>query len=82
MDIEVKLPDLGEDAPDHATMSFFYFEEGDKVGEGDDFAELVTDKASFTVPSPASGIVIKLMVGEGDKVDVGQVMAVLNSEQA
>ncbi len=80
MDIEVKLPDLGEGAPDFATMSFFYFEEGEKVKEGEDLAELVTDKASFTVPSPASGTVKKLMVGEGDKVDVGQVMAILSSE--
>jgi len=80
MEIEVKLPDLGEDAPDKATMSFFYFEEGQSVQEGEDFAELVTDKASFAVPAPATGSVKKLLVQEGDEVSVGQVMAVIETE--
>jgi pyruvate dehydrogenase E2 component (dihydrolipoamide acetyltransferase) len=80
MDVEVKLPDLGKDAPDEATLSFFYFEEGQQVKEGEDFAEFVTDKASFAVPSPAAGKVKKLLVGEGDIVQVGQAMAVLDKE--
>ena len=79
MELEVKLPDLGKDAPDEAKLSFFYFEEGEQVKEGDDFAELVTDKASFIVPSPASGTVKKLMIGEGDSVKVGQTMAVVEA---
>jgi len=80
MEIEVKLPDLGEDAPDKATMSFFYFEEGQRVKEGEDFAELVTDKASFAVPSPATGSVKKLLVEEGEEVAVGQAMAVIEAD--
>ena len=38
-DIDVKLPDLGEDAPDEATMSFFYFEVGQEVEKDEDFAD-------------------------------------------
>ena len=78
-DIDVKLPDLGEDAPDEATMSFFYFEVGQEVEKDEDFAELVTDKASFAVPSPASGVVKALSVEEGDVVEVGQTMAVIET---
>ena len=80
MEIEVKLPDLGKDAPYKATMSFFCFEEGQGVQEGEDFAELITDKASFVVPSPASGKVTKLLVGEGDEVAVGQTIATIETE--
>ena len=80
MQVEVRLPDLGEGAPDKAAMSFFYFEEGQMVKEGDDFAELVTDKASFAVPSPAGGKVVKILVEEGDEVKVGQAMAIIETE--
>ena len=75
MATEVKLPPLGEDAPDEAEVSFWYVAEGDQVDEGDDLVEMVTDKAAFTVPAPFSGTVASLEVGEGDKVDVGQVIA-------
>lgn len=79
MQVEVRLPDLGKDAPEKATMSFFYFEEGQRVKMGDDFAELVTDKASFAVPSPVSGTVVRILVQEGQEVSVGQAMAVIET---
>jgi len=77
MRIEAPLPDLGEDAGDEATIAFWYFETGDDVAEGDDLVEMVTDKATFQVPSPAAGKLAEILAQEGDKVKVGQVMAVL-----
>jgi pyruvate dehydrogenase E2 component (dihydrolipoamide acetyltransferase) len=74
---EIKLPDLGEDAPDEAKVSFWYVEAGEAVSEGDDLVEMVTDKASFSVPSPAGGTVKEVCVAEGDMVSVGQVIAIL-----
>ena len=38
---EVKLPPLGEDAPDEAEVSFWYLEEGETVEEGQDLVEMV-----------------------------------------
>jgi pyruvate dehydrogenase E2 component (dihydrolipoamide acetyltransferase) len=75
MATEVKLPPLGEDAPDEAEVSFWYVDEGDQIAEGDDMVEMVTDKAAFTVPAPFSGTVESIAVQEGDKADVGQVIA-------
>jgi len=77
MALEMVLPDLGEDAGDEAEVSFWYVEVGDEVEEGQDMVEMVTDKAAFTVPAPASGTVKELRVQEGDKVKVGDVMALL-----
>ncbi len=77
MAYEVKLPHLGDDAPDEAEISFWYVEEGEAVEEGQDLVEMVTDKAAFTVPSPATGTVSSIVTGEGAKVAVGQVMALL-----
>jgi pyruvate dehydrogenase E2 component (dihydrolipoamide acetyltransferase) len=77
MTLEMVLPDLGEDAGDEAEVSFWYVEEGDEVEEGQDMVEMVTDKAAFTVPAPAGGTVREIRVQEGDKVKVGDVMALL-----
>ena len=77
-DVEVKLPPLGEDAPDEAKLSFFYFEPGDDVAEGDDFCEMITDKATFNVPSPVSGKVKDLCVDEDGTVKVGGLLAIVD----
>jgi pyruvate/2-oxoglutarate dehydrogenase complex dihydrolipoamide acyltransferase (E2) component len=78
--IEVKLPELGEDAGKEATVSFWYVEEGGQIGKDDDLVEMVTDKATFNVPSPGSGTIRQIKAVEGDKVEVGQLMAVIEGE--
>jgi pyruvate dehydrogenase E2 component (dihydrolipoamide acetyltransferase) len=77
MALDMVLPDLGEDAGDEAEVSFWYVEQGETVVEGQDMVEMVTDKAAFTVPAPADGTVKEIRAKEGDKVKVGDVMAVL-----
>ena len=53
------------------------FKVGDTVKEGEDLVELTTEKASFNLPSPVSGTVKQVIVGEGDKVKVGQTLATI-----
>ena len=81
MHIEVTVPDPGEDGPKEASVSFWMFEVGDQVSEGEDLVELVTDKASYTVPAPASGRLVEVRAGEGDKVTPGYVLAVIESHE-
>jgi len=78
-DFEVKLPPLGEDAPDEATVSFFFVEVGSDVKEGDDFCEMVTDKATFNVPSPVAGRVKKFVAKEDELVPVGGLLAIVET---
>ncbi len=80
MRVEVLLPSLGEDGPDQARVSFWYHEVGETVTEGEDLVEMVTDKASFTVPAPASGRLVETAVGEGETVQVGQRMGAIERE--
>jgi pyruvate/2-oxoglutarate dehydrogenase complex dihydrolipoamide acyltransferase (E2) component len=75
MTIEIKLPPLGDDAGEEAEVSFWYADPGETVEEGDDLVEMVTDKAAFTVPAPASGTITEILAPEGAKVQVGEVMA-------
>ena len=78
-DLEVKLPPLGEGAPDEATVTFFFVKPGDDIKEGDDLCEMVTDKATFNVPSPATGKVKRIAVKEEEIVRVGGLLAVLET---
>jgi pyruvate/2-oxoglutarate dehydrogenase complex dihydrolipoamide acyltransferase (E2) component len=74
MPLDVTLPSLGEDAADEATIGYWLVVEGDKVREGDDLVEMTTDKAAFSVPSPADGTVARIVASEGDVVRVGDVL--------
>lgn len=80
MRVEVKLPELGEDAGKEATVSFWYFQEGAAVKKDEDLVEMVTDKATFNVPAPAAGVLKEVVKLEGEKVPVGGLMAVIESE--
>ena len=73
---KVVLPELGEGI-DKATISYWYFKQGEKVGEKDDLVELATDKATFNLPSPCSGVLSEVFFLEGDSVNVGEVLAVI-----
>jgi pyruvate dehydrogenase E2 component (dihydrolipoamide acetyltransferase) len=72
--IQVKLPALAEGV-DKATVTYCHKIAGDNVKEGEDLIELVTDKATFNMPSPVSGVIMEILVKEGDEVKVGQVVA-------
>jgi pyruvate dehydrogenase E2 component (dihydrolipoamide acetyltransferase) len=79
MRMEVPLPSLGEDANPEAQVSAWLAKVGDRLNEGDDLIEVVTDKAAFTVPCPKAGVVTELRVDEGADVTVGEIIAVLEA---
>lgn len=74
---KVVLPGLGEGI-EKATVSYWYFKEGDKVSEKDDLVEMTTDKATFNLPSPCTGIVSEIFFREGDAVNVGETLGVID----
>lgn len=71
---EVKLPYLAEGV-EKASVSYWHKKVGDAIREGEDLIELVTDKATFNMPAPVSGILKEVVAQEGDEVRVGQVVA-------
>ena len=75
--IKVVLPELGEGIT-KATVSYWFFKDGEKVQEKDDLVELTTDKSTFNLPSPCTGVISEIMYSEGDSVNVGQILAVIN----
>lgn len=71
---DVKLPTLAEGVA-KANVSYWHKNTGDQVKEGEDLVELVTDKATFNMPSPATGILREVLVNEGEEAKVGQTIA-------
>jgi len=75
----VVLPALGEGI-EKATVSYWYFKEGDKIKEKEDLVELTTDKATFNLPAPCSGILVQIIFHEGESVNIGEVLATIEEE--
>ncbi len=73
---KVILPELGEGIT-KATITYWHFKEGDQVQEGADLVEMATDKATFNMPSPATGTLTKIIVPEGENVPVGTELATI-----
>ena len=77
--IKIVLPELGEGI-EKAEIVRWNFSLGQRVTPDDDVLELVTDKAVFNVPAPASGMLAKIYYQEGQEAPVGAVLAELREE--
>jgi pyruvate/2-oxoglutarate dehydrogenase complex dihydrolipoamide acyltransferase (E2) component len=73
---EVKLPSLAEGV-NKASVSYWHKSVGDSVKEGEDLVELVTDKATFNMPSPVAGKLKEIIIQEGNEAKVGQTIAII-----
>src|SRR3954471_12515421 len=75
---EFKLPELGENIH-QGDLVRLMVAPGADVSEGDPVMELETDKAVVEVPSSVSGKVKDVLVKQGEKVKVGQVIFTLDN---
>jgi pyruvate dehydrogenase E2 component (dihydrolipoamide acetyltransferase) len=71
--IEFKLPALGENI-EQGDLVRLMVAPGASVSEGQTVMELETDKAVVEVPSSVTGTIKDILVKEGDKIKVGQVI--------
>src|SRR5690348_14030167 len=81
MAYEFKLPDLGEGLTE-GEIARWLVEEGQDVAEDEPLVEIATDKTTVEIPSPAGGIVSRILVGEGEVVPVGTVLVVIGGDGA
>jgi 2-oxoisovalerate dehydrogenase E2 component (dihydrolipoyl transacylase) len=79
MAIKVLVPRLGEGV-DELTVVKWLKEEGYPVKELESLLEVETDKVVTEIPSPATGVILKIMVPENTPVRVGDVMAWIGLE--
>ena len=81
MPYELKLPDLGEGLTE-GEIARWLVNEGQEVAEDDPLVEIQTDKTTVEIPSPAAGIVSRILAAEGDVIPVGQVIVVIGGDGA
>jgi pyruvate dehydrogenase E2 component (dihydrolipoyllysine-residue acetyltransferase) len=79
MAYEFKLPDLGEGLTE-GEIARWLVSEGQDIAEDDPLVEIQTDKTTVEIPSPAAGIVTRILVDEGKVVPVGTVLVVIGGE--
>ncbi len=75
----VTMPQLGESVTE-GTITRWLKAEGDDVAMDEPLAEVDTDKVNAELPSPVAGRIQKLLVSEGDTVDVGTEIAQVTTE--
>jgi 2-oxoglutarate dehydrogenase E2 component (dihydrolipoamide succinyltransferase) len=77
MTTEIKVPQLPESVSD-ATLLAWHKKAGDKVSRDENLVDLDTDKVVLEVPAPASGVLKKILIGDGKTVTAGDVLAILD----
>ena len=76
----LKLPKMGESVVE-ATLTKWLKEVGDTIEVDDIIVEIATDKVDSDVPSEVEGVLIEKKFAENDVVQVGDVMAVIQTEE-
>ena len=80
MAYEFKLPDLGEGLTE-GEIARWLVAEGDAIAEDAPLVEIATDKTTVEIPSPAAGLVSRILVPEGEVVPVGTVLVVIGGDE-
>jgi 2-oxoglutarate dehydrogenase E2 component (dihydrolipoamide succinyltransferase) len=74
---DVTLPSLGESVTEGIITQWFK-KVGDVVARDEPLFEVSTDKVDSEMPSPAAGVLVEIIAGEGDTVETGSRVAVID----
>ena len=77
MSDKIIVPALGESITE-ATVSKWLKNQGEKVSADEPIVELETDKVNVEVPAPSNGVLEKISVQEGQTVNVGSLLGMIN----
>jgi 2-oxoglutarate dehydrogenase E2 component (dihydrolipoamide succinyltransferase) len=78
MSEKIVVPALGESITE-ATVAKWLKNTGDSIEADEPIVELETDKVNLEVPSPINGVLGKISASEGDVVQVGSTLGLINS---
>jgi pyruvate dehydrogenase E2 component (dihydrolipoamide acetyltransferase) len=79
MPFEFKFPDIGEGLTEGEIVRWLV-KEGDEIKEGQPLVEVETDKALAEIPSPRTGVILKILAKEKEIVKVGQVIVIIGEK--
>ncbi len=74
--VDVVMPQMGVSVSE-GTITKWLKQEGDQVAADESLLEISTDKVDTEIPSPGEGVLLQILVPEGETVDVGTKLAVI-----
>jgi pyruvate dehydrogenase E2 component (dihydrolipoamide acetyltransferase) len=77
--VEVPMPQMGESIAE-GTVSVWLKKVGDRVERDEPIMEISTDKVDAEIPSPVAGVLAEVVVSEGQTVEVGTIVAFIETE--
>src|SRR5665647_666671 len=77
--VDIVMPKMGESIMEGTILKWLK-QPGDKVERDEPILEISTDKVDTEVPSPEAGIMAELLYKENDVVEVGNVLAKLETD--
>ena len=77
MSIELKIPTIGESITE-VQIDEWLKSPGETVRQDEPIVALETEKTSLDLPSPVSGVLVKVLKKKGDMAQVGEVIAYLD----
>ncbi len=75
--MDIIMPKMGESV-NEGTIIKWHKKVGDSVKQDEIIFEISTDKVDTEIPSPAEGVLKEIRVKEGDTVEVGTVVAIID----
>jgi 2-oxoglutarate dehydrogenase E2 component (dihydrolipoamide succinyltransferase) len=79
MIIDVKVPQLSESVSE-ATLVSWHKKEGQAVARDENLIDIETDKVVLELPAPDSGVLVKIIKGNGESVASGDLIARIDTE--
>jgi pyruvate dehydrogenase E2 component (dihydrolipoamide acetyltransferase) len=79
MPVSVPMPRLGESVTE-GTITRWLKQEGDRVEVDEPLLEVSTDKVDTEIPSPAAGVLTRIVVQEDETAEVGAELAVISGD--
>ncbi|SFN23155.1 2-oxoglutarate dehydrogenase E2 component (dihydrolipoamide succinyltransferase) [Nitrosospira briensis] len=79
--VEVKVPALSESVAE-ATLVSWHKKEGEHVDRDENLIDIETDKVILELPAPSSGVLTKIIKGNGETVTGGEIIATIDTEAA
>ena len=76
--VEVRVPQLSESVTE-ATLLTWHKQVGEAVAEGENLIDVETDKVVLELPASKSGVLIKIIKGDGEKVTSEELVAQIDT---
>jgi pyruvate dehydrogenase E2 component (dihydrolipoamide acetyltransferase) len=81
MAVEVVMPQMGESVVE-GTITNWLVKEGEQVSEDQPLVAISTDKVDTEIPSPAAGVIARIVAKEGETLPIGALLAVIETGAA